>query len=303
MRRLGYESDLDEDALAEVSAHFRQVAEKEGLPIGRPMEYDLFHFEHQVPGGMITNFTRQLREIKMEHRLDEILEEAMRVRREYGYPVMATPYSQIVGVQAFENVVSGERYKHVTDESIKYLLGYYGEPAYPLDQELLDRVMSLPKTKELLDWKPEGYLKSVEELRQELGPDLSDDDLLLKVLIPGRPVKRSGPAESAARPGARAAAAPSGTAPSGPRRPRSAGRRRRTSPRGPRYFTVEVDGEVFNVKISPATGGDDGAVAVEEAGAPSGRPQEPARGRDRRRGARARAVHPGPGGRLGGRGR
>ena len=109
------------------------------------MEYDLFHFEHQVPGGMVTNFTRQLREIKMEHRLDEILEEAMRVRREYGYPVMATPYSQIVGVQAFENVVSGERYKHVTDESIKYLLGYYGEPAYPLDQDLLDRVMSLPR--------------------------------------------------------------------------------------------------------------------------------------------------------------
>ena len=52
----------------------------------------------------------------------------MRVRREYGYPVMATPYSQIVGAQAFENVVSGERYKKMTDESIKYVLGYYGEP-------------------------------------------------------------------------------------------------------------------------------------------------------------------------------
>ena len=140
LRHLGYESDLDEDALAAVSAHFRAIAEREGFPIGRPLEYDLFHFEHQVPGGMMTNFTRQLREMSMEDRLDEILEEAVRVRREYGYPVMATPYSQIVGAQAFENVVSGERYEKVTDESIKYLLGYYGEPSFPLDQDLMDRV-------------------------------------------------------------------------------------------------------------------------------------------------------------------
>ncbi len=211
MRRLGFESDLDEDALAEVSAHFRQIAEREGLPVGRPLEYDLFHFEHQVPGGMVTNLTRQLREIKMEHRLDEILEEAIRVRRDYGYPVMATPYSQIVGAQAFENVVSGERYKKVTDESIKYLLGYYGKPAFPVDQDLMDRVTSLPRTQELRDWKPEGYLKSVEELRQEIGPDLSDDDLLLKILIPGRPAKRTEPGRqtraAAARPAAPGVAA------------------------------------------------------------------------------------------------
>ena len=267
MRRLGYESDLDEDALAKVSAHFRQIAEREGLPTGRPMEYDLFHFEHQVPGGMVTNFTRQLREIKMEHRLDEILEEAMRVRREYGYPVMATPYSQIVGVQAFENVVSGERYKHVTDESIKYLLGYYGEPAYPLDADLMDRVMSLPRTKELLDWKPEGYLKSVEELRQELGPDLSDDDLLLKVLIPGRPAKaKGGPAGAAGVSGAAGgggaqaaeAAPPTGAAPD-----LAAAGAGAAAAAAARCFTVEVDGEVFNVKVSPADGGECGAMSVD----------------------------------------
>ncbi|HLA81528.1 MAG TPA: pyruvate carboxylase subunit B [Thermoleophilia bacterium] len=262
MRRLGFESELNEDALAEVSAHFRKVAEEEALPIGRPVEYDLFHFQHQVPGGMITNFTRQLREIKMEHLLDEILEETIRVRREYGYPVMATPYSQIVGAQAFENVVSGERYKNVTDESIKYLLGYYGEPAYPLDQGLMDRVMSLPRTKELVNWQPDGYLKSVEELRQELGPELSDDGLLLKVLIPGGLAKRkaaplSGGAEVASGAGA------SGGAPDVPAG--LAG--------GPRSFLVDVDGEVFNVKISSMTGGDSGDVMVEEAGAAAG-PQE-----------------------------
>ena len=189
-QRLGYSSNLDEDALAAVSAHFRKIAEREGLPIGAPAEYDLFHYEHQVPGGMMTNLTRQLREVGMEHRLNEILEEVILVRKEFGYPVMATPYSQIVGAQAVENVVSGERYKQIPDEVIKYVLGYYGEPVVPIDQSVLDRVMSLSKAKEFTNWKPEGYFKSVEELRQEIGPELSDDDFLLRILIPGKPLKR-----------------------------------------------------------------------------------------------------------------
>ena len=287
LRRLGYESDLDEDALAAVSAHFRQIAEREGLPIGRPLEYDLFHFEHQVPGGMMTNFTRQLREMKMEHRLDEILEEAMRVRREYGYPVMATPYSQIVGAQAFENVVSGERYKKVTDESIKYLLGYYGEPAFPLDQDLMDRVMSLPRTKELLDWKPEGYLKSVEELRQEIGPELSDDDLLLKVLIPGRPAKRDEPAEAGR---GRRRRAGGGAPPAPRRRPAAAGTPDLAG--FPGTFSVDVDGRCSASRSRPLGDGGDGAVAAEEARRRL-QPAGAARGRHPVRRARAGALHPG----------
>jgi pyruvate/oxaloacetate carboxyltransferase/biotin carboxyl carrier protein len=235
-RRLGFESDLDEDALAKVSAHFRGIAEREGLPIGAPGEYDLFHFEHQVPGGMMTNLTRQLREVKMEHRLDEILDEVVRVRRELGYPVMATPYSQIVGTQAVENVVSGERYKKITDEVIKYALEYYGKPTVPLDQNVRDKIMSLPRTKEFLDWQPEGYLKSVEELRREIGPELSDDDLLLKILIPGKPLKSREPKEMVGAPAMKPAA------PAGPSSDFAG---------FPREFSVDVDGEVFNVKISP----------------------------------------------------
>ena len=189
VRRLGFTSELDEDALAEVSAHFRKTAENEGLPMGVPAEYDLFHFEHQVPGGMMTNFTRQLREVKMEDRLDEILEEIVQVRKELGYPVMGTPFSQIVGVQAMENVISGKRYGQITDEVIKYSLGYYGELIAPMDQNVLDKIMSLPRRKEFLEWKSDGYDKSIEELRAEHGPELSDDELLLKILIPGKTVK------------------------------------------------------------------------------------------------------------------
>jgi pyruvate/oxaloacetate carboxyltransferase/biotin carboxyl carrier protein len=236
-RRLGYSSNLDEDALAAVSVHFRKIAEKEGLPIGVPLEYNLFHFEHQVPGGMMTNLTRQLREVGMEHRLDEILEEVVLVRKEFGYPVMATPYSQIVGAQAVENVISGERYKQIPDEVIKYVLGHYGEPVVPIDQNVVDRVMNLSRAQQFVNWKPEGYDKSIEELRREIGPELSDDELLLKILIPGKPIKRGEPKKIATPPVIKA------TAPDNP------------PTDFPTEFMVDVDGEVFNIKISPVWDG------------------------------------------------
>lgn len=251
-RRMGFESDIDEDALAAVSAHFRKVAETENLPVGLPREYDLFHFEHQVPGGMMTNLTRQLRELGMEHRLDEILAEIVHVRREFGYPVMATPYSQIVGAQAFENVISGERYKTIPDETVKYALGYYGQPAAPLDPEVLDRIMALPRTAQFQDWKPENFLKTVEELRAEIGPDLSDDDLLLKILIPGKTLKKQPPV----RPARQAASAPV------------------SAPALPSRFKVEVDGEVYHVRILPDGDEAPRVAAPTESGAEEQRPLE-----------------------------
>ncbi|NQU04405.1 MAG: pyruvate carboxylase subunit B [Syntrophaceae bacterium] len=260
-RRLGFTSDLDEDALATVSAHFRKIAEKEGLPMGVPAEYDLFHFEHQVPGGMMTNFTRQLREVRMEDRLDEILEEIVQVRKELGYPVMGTPFSQIVGVQAMENVISGKRYGRITDEVIKYSLGYYGELIAPMDQNILDKIMSLPRRKEFLNWESDGYDKSIEELRKENGPELSDDDLLLKILIPGKAVKPGEARKAVKSPDLKA---------STPCNPPS---------ELPAEYSVDVDGEVFNVKIAPVMKGDGknkGRIVVEEANKESGPKELPA---------------------------
>jgi len=253
-RRLGFTANIDEEALQAVSSHFRKVAEEEGFPMGAPLEYDLFHFEHQVPGGMMTNLTRQLGEVGMEDRLGEFLEEIILVRKEFGYPVMATPYSQIVGAQAIENVVSGERYGRVTDEAIKYVLGYYGEPVVPIDRKVMERVMSLPRTEELKDWKPDGYEKSIEALRQEMGPELSDDDLLLKILIPGKPVKPAGTRKKA-KPAA-APTLPKGARPVGP------------PADFPTAFEVDVDGDVFNVKISPVRDGASGAEHPAEPGGP-----------------------------------
>ncbi|MBW1765633.1 MAG: pyruvate carboxylase subunit B, partial [Deltaproteobacteria bacterium] len=237
-RRLGFTSDLNEDALAAVSAHFRKIAEQEGLPIGVPAEYDLFHFEHQVPGGMMANLTRQLREVKMEDRLDEILEEIVQVRAEIGYPVMGTPFSQIVGAQAIENIISGERYGKITDEVIKYTFGYYGAPIAPIDQNVMDKIMSMPRSKEFLDWKPKGYDRSIEELRLEHGPELSDDELLLNILIPGKAFKPGEASKEVKLPD------PKASIPSS------------TISEFPAEFSVDVDGEVFNVKILPVMKGE-----------------------------------------------
>ena len=233
-KKLGFTSDLDEDALSAVSNHFREIAKREGLPIGVPMEYDLYYFEHQIPGGMMTNLKRQLKEVGMERRLGEVLDETVLIRKEFGYPVMATPYSQIVGAQAVANVVSGERYKHVTDPVIKYMLGFYGEPAGPIDQEIKNKIMSSVKAEALKNWQPQGRFKPLDHIRKEIGPDLSDDELLLKIMVPGKPPK---PGESGKK------VKPHLGKSSGPSKvfiePFS-------------EFRVEVDGEVFNVKISPA---------------------------------------------------
>ncbi|MGD9160151.1 MAG: pyruvate carboxylase subunit B [Desulfobacteraceae bacterium] len=233
-RYLGFSTDINEDALAAVSDHFRRIARDENLPTGSPVEYDLYHFEHQVPGGMISNLRRQLKEVGMEDRLDAILEEIMQVRKELGYPVMATPFSQIVGVQAMENVVSGKRYEQITDEVIKYSLGLYGKLHAPVDEKVMERINKLPRTDEFRGWTPENYLKSIEEFRNELGPDLDDGDLLLTILIPGYKKEELSKKSAAVR-----------TPAAGPNLP--AGQVNMV----PTEFSVEVDGEQFNVKVSP----------------------------------------------------
>ena len=177
----------------------------------------------------------------MEDRLEAILEEIMLVRKELGYPVMATPFSQIVGVQAMENVVSGKRYERITDEVVKYSLGLYGKVYAPIDAEVMKRINNLPRTDEFRGWTPENYFKPIEEFRTELGPDLDDGDLLLTILIPGykrEELSKKAPVSIASTPKPKLAAMPADMIPT--------------------EFRVEVDGEEFNVKVSPLYQGDSG---------------------------------------------
>ena len=179
-RRLGFQVELDEEALKAMERHFHYVAKRENMPMGVPVEYDVFQYEHQVPGGMMSNYRAELAKRGLEHRLNEFLEEIAKIRKELGYPIMVTPLSQYVGAQAVLNRIAEERYSVVTDEIIKYVLGHYGEVAAPVDEEVMNRIMKLPRTKELLHWEPPQ--RTLQELRLEFGSELSDEEFLLRVL-------------------------------------------------------------------------------------------------------------------------
>lgn len=180
-RHLGYSSRVDEPAVAAIAEHFRAVAKAEGLPVGVPAEFDAFQFEHQVPGGVISNLRRQLAQLGVEHRLPEILEETVQVRKDLGYPIMVTPFSQFVVTQATVNVIQNERYHTISDELIRFTLGQFGKQVHPVDANLLDRIHGLPRTRDLLAWDPPRT--SIEDLRRRMGRGLSDDDLLLHALV------------------------------------------------------------------------------------------------------------------------
>jgi len=182
-RALGYTPAIDEEGLRPVAEHFTYVAKREGFPIGAPVEYDYSQYLHQVPGGMVSNLRHQLRKVGMGDRLEEALEEAGRVRAEFGYPIMVTPLSQFVGSQAAINVIVGERYKEVTDQVIQYALGLWGkEGSASMDAEVKDKILGRPRAKELAKWEPPE--PSVEEVRRKIGGrDVSDDELLLRWLL------------------------------------------------------------------------------------------------------------------------
>ena len=180
LRALGYKTLIDEELLKPVSEHFTYIAKREGFPIGAPVEYDYSQYQHQVPGGMISNLRFQLRKVGMEHKIDQALAETMRVRADLGYPIMVTPLSQFVGSQAAINVIVGERYKEVTDQIIQYALGYWGkEGAELMAPEVKARIMDRPRAKEWAEWQPPE--PTVAEIRKKMDVEhVSDEELLLR---------------------------------------------------------------------------------------------------------------------------
>ena len=144
----GFSHGLDTEALAEVSEHFRALARDRGLPLGAPAEYDAAYYRHQMPGGMVTTTRRMLAEVGRPELFDAVLEEVTRVREEMGYPIMVTPVSQFVATQATMNVVSGERWRDVSDEMVRYFLGHFYEPAGAgRPGGAPTRVLSLPRAR------------------------------------------------------------------------------------------------------------------------------------------------------------
>lgn len=179
---LGHTHSLNKDLFRPVADHFEAVGKAAGFLVNQFNEYDVLSIRHQIPGGMTGTLKAQLAQHNMSDRLDDVLEETATVRRELGYPGMATPFSQLVGTLAVLNIVTGKRYSVIPDEVIQYAAGFYGQTVAPVEPQVMDIIMSSPRAKEVLANPPAQ--PSAEDLRKQYGTT-NDDELILRALVPG----------------------------------------------------------------------------------------------------------------------
>ena len=185
---LGHTHDVDTSLLPPVAAHFEKVGIEAGFLVNQHFEYDVTALTHQIPGGMMGTLRAQLVQQNMLDRLPEVLSEVATVRRELGYPGMATPFAQLVGTLAVLNIVTGKRYSVVPDEVVQYAAGFYGDPVAPIDANVFDKIMSAPRAKDIASHPPEQ--PDAAELRRRHGTGDDDDELILRALVPATDIDR-----------------------------------------------------------------------------------------------------------------
>jgi oxaloacetate decarboxylase alpha subunit len=180
------DTGLDLLKLTEAAKFFRPVADrmfKEGLISVKSLGVDINTLLYQVPGGMLSNLINQLKEAGKSDKYYEVLEEVPRVRKDFGYPPLVTPTSQIVGTQAVLNVISGERYKMFTKESKALLRGEYGRLPGPVNEEVRKKAIG---DDEVITCRPADLLKpELEQYREEIKDHIrQDEDVLSYALFP-----------------------------------------------------------------------------------------------------------------------
>lgn len=242
------DTGLDITLLEEVATYFRGVRKKYAKFEGALKGIDARILIAQVPGGMLTNLESQLREQGASDKLDEVLEEIPRVRKDLGMIPLVTPTSQIVGTQAVINVLQGERYKVISNETSGVLKGEYGATAIPVNAELQKRVLdgSDPVTcrpADLLEPELENQTAELTRIASEKGIRLADavvDDVLTYALFPQIGLmfleNRDNPDafEPAPTGEPEVAAAPAAAAPAG----------------GSGVYSVRVNGKEFTVEVA-----------------------------------------------------
>jgi oxaloacetate decarboxylase alpha subunit len=184
LRELGHRVPIDDRAVALAADYLQRLAAVESRPAGTPREYDAAFLRHQVAGGVMTTMLRQLTELGLADRFDAVMAEVAQVRAELGYPIMVTPFPQIVCSQAVYNVIGRERYATVPDQVIRYVLGTFGRPTGPVDPHVADKILGLPRARELMAEPPPPGLA---ELRARF-PGAGDEELLLRAVMPGAEV-------------------------------------------------------------------------------------------------------------------
>lgn len=182
------DTGLDLGALSEVAAHFRTVADRlkaDGILDPKVLSVDTKTLIYQVPGGMLSNMINQLKQAGKEDKYYEVLSEVPRVRKDFGYPPLVTPTSQIVGTQAVMNVISGERYKMVPKESKALLRGEYGKLPGEVNEEVRKKAIG---TDTVITCRPadliEPELKKYEEEMKQKGIGKTKEDVLSYALFP-----------------------------------------------------------------------------------------------------------------------
>ena len=243
------DTNLKLDQIEPIAAYFRDVRKKYAKWEGQLKGVDSRILIAQVPGGMLTNMEGQLKEQGAADRMDEVLEEIPRVRKELGYIPLVTPTSQIVGTQAVINVLTGERYKSITKETAGLLKGEYGQAPAEVDAELQAKVLD---GAEPITCRPADLLKSeMDTLTTDLlekaksdGISLAEDtvdDVLTYALFPQVGLKflknRRNPEAFEPAPTAETAA-PVAAAP-------------QPVAGGIESYSVKVDGQVYDVEVGP----------------------------------------------------
>ena len=180
--------DLDLDALEESSDYFKAIREKYAEFEGDMKGVDTTMLVKQVPGGMISNLETQLKSNKQEDKIDLVKNEIPEVRKDFGYPPLVTPASQIVGAQALLNIMDGHRYKNLSNESINLIKGNYGRLPGEIKEDLKKRVDSMDEVGDALDTEElQNMKKELKELCSKNSlPDLSEKEemLLTYILFP-----------------------------------------------------------------------------------------------------------------------
>jgi pyruvate carboxylase subunit B len=238
-----FDTDLDLKLLTVIKKYFEDIKEKySGIldPISESVDTDVLLY--QIPGGMLSNLISQLKEQNALDRYNDVLDEMPRVRKDMGYPPLVTPTSQIVGIQSVMNVLGGERYKTVSNEVKEYMKGMYGKSPAPVDAEISKRIIG---DEEVITCRPADLLEpefdKYKSEGEEKGFVKSDEDALTYAMYPPiAPKFLKGEAEEEELKPAHTLDVDEGIG-------------------IPTEYNVEVDGDVYEVKIMPT-----GFMEIEE---------------------------------------
>ena len=243
------DTGLNVEKMAEVATYFRNIRQKYAEFEGSLKGVDARILTAQVPGGMLTNMENQLKEQGAADKFDEVLIEIPKVRKDLGYIPLVTPTSQIVGTQAVLNVLTGERYKSITKETMGVLKGEYGSTATPVDAELQARVLDgkeviTCRPADLLDPEVDKLSIELQNLAKEKNIDLASeviDDVLTYALFPQIGLKflenRNNPAAFEPIPTKASAKVEKSSEPN--------------ATTAPENYAVSVDGKVYDVVVAP----------------------------------------------------